>query len=115
VPARARARRAVFPRVAAEPEAGIDTEIFALNLGKSEVRLTFLFFQKDGTSAGEHKGKLDAGRRGNFKIGALLAKRGVTRFDGYIVVRGAEKGDLVLEGVLRRPDEKPSPLIAHWK
>ena len=109
------ARRAVFPRVAVDPDAGIDTEIFALNLGKSDVRLTFSFFQKDGTAAGEHKGRLRAGRRGNFKVGELLAKRGVTRFDGYVIVRGAGKRDVVLEGVLRRPDEKPSTLVAHWK
>jgi hypothetical protein len=111
----ASARRAVFPRVAAEPDKGIDTEILALNLGKSAVRLTFLFFQKDGTAAGEHKGRLEAGRRGNFMVGTVLAKQGVTRFDGYVIVRGAREKDLVLEGVLRRPDEKPSPLVAHWK
>jgi hypothetical protein len=109
--------RVVFPRVEAQARFGqdVDTEFVAINLGREPMRLSWSFFQDDGRLVAREALALAPQQRARLKCSAILAKQRAAAFDGYAVIDGARKDDLVLEGIRREGPERAEVLRPHWR
>jgi hypothetical protein len=107
----------VFPRVEAQARFGqdVDTEFVAINLGREPMRLAWTFHADDGRVVAREPLVLGPRQRARLKSSAILAKQRAAAFDGYVVVDGARKDDLVLEGILREGPEREEVLRPHWR
>lgn len=111
------AERVVFPRVEAQARFGqdVDTEFVAINLGRERMRLTWGFHADDGRLVARETVVLDPLQRSRLKSSAILARQRASAFDGYVVIDGARKDDLVLEGILRQGADRTEVLRPHWR
>jgi len=111
-PSASEPRLAYFPRVVADARAGLDTVFYLVYLGEGRTRLRITFFDGAGTRLAARALVLERGERARVSVAEAVRE---PSFDGYAVVSGCARRDLVAEGVLRRGRGRTRVLQPSWR
>ncbi|MGH7163708.1 MAG: hypothetical protein ACREID_09505, partial [Planctomycetota bacterium] len=106
---------AVFPRVEADARNGVDTDLVAIHFGDRAVVLALHMLDDEGRVMHRVNVQARPGQRVKLSLAKLLLDARILSFDGYLVVDGGDRRDLILEGVLRRRGAEAEALRPHWR
>lgn len=106
---------AYFPRIEADTRRGLNTMLYLLYIGARPARLTVRYYDASGRLVAQRAITARRNTRTKLSLVETLRDNRIPDLDGWAVVTGCDRGDLVASGLLYRGTANPEPLRPFWR
>ena len=109
------ATAAYFPRIEAGTRRGLDTVLYLLYLGARPARLVVRYYDASGRLVAQQPITARRKTRTRLSLVEMLRNNRIPDLDGWAVVTGCDKRDLIASGLLYRGTANPESLRPFWR